>query len=146
MTSKSDLEHWRLNAKVYDDRVEEIHYITDPARNIRRRPHTKVWKVEQILGRGGFGEVRLEKNTEDGKARAVKRIVTAIPNLSSNECEKELTALLEFSKPKVRQIWMRIIFRRPLILDSLEKLLPLLIFLAGSRMALTSSWQWNMSR
>jgi hypothetical protein len=33
-----------------------------------------------------------------------------------------------------------------LILDSLEKLLPLLIFLAGSRMALTSSWQWNMSR
>ncbi|KIN08856.1 hypothetical protein OIDMADRAFT_188542, partial [Oidiodendron maius Zn] len=103
MTSTSDLEHWRLNAKVYDDRVEEIHYITDPARNIRRRPHTKVWKVEQILGRGGFGEVRLEKNTEDGKARAVKKIVTAIPNLSSNECEKELTALLEFSKPKSRE-------------------------------------------
>jgi hypothetical protein len=36
MTSKSDIEHWQINATVYKDRVEEIHYITDPARNIRR--------------------------------------------------------------------------------------------------------------
>jgi hypothetical protein len=81
-------------------RVEEIYYITDPARNIKRRPQTKVWKVEQVLGRGGFGEVRLEKNSEDEKARVVKRIPTASTNLSINECEKELKALLEFSKPK----------------------------------------------
>ena len=50
------------------------------------------------LGHGGFGEVRLEKNKEDGKARAVKRIATASTNLSNSECEKELRALLEFSK------------------------------------------------
>ncbi|KFZ23289.1 hypothetical protein V502_02232 [Pseudogymnoascus sp. VKM F-4520 (FW-2644)] len=56
MTARSDIEHWQINATVYKDRVEEIHYITDPARNIRRRPQTKVWKVERILGRGGFGE------------------------------------------------------------------------------------------
>ncbi|KFY30171.1 hypothetical protein V494_08235 [Pseudogymnoascus sp. VKM F-4513 (FW-928)] len=56
MTARSDIEHWQINATVYIDRVEEIHYITDPERNIRRRPQTKVWKVEQFLGRGGFGE------------------------------------------------------------------------------------------
>jgi calcium/calmodulin-dependent protein kinase I len=108
MTFKSDIEHWQINATVYKDRVEEMHYITDPARNIRRRPQTKVWKIEQFLGRGGFGEVRLQKNTEDGKARAVKRISTPGTNLSNDECEKELKALLEFSKPKVSQIWLRI--------------------------------------
>jgi hypothetical protein len=104
MTPKSDIDHWQINATVYKDRVEEIHYITDPTRNIRRRPHTKVWKVEQILGRGGFGEVRLERNTEDGKARAVKRIVVTGTSRSMDECAKELKALLEFSKPKVSQI------------------------------------------
>jgi calcium/calmodulin-dependent protein kinase I len=56
------------------------------------------------LGRGGFGEVSLQKNTEDGKVRAVKRIVTASTGLSDGEYEKELKALLEFSKPKVSQI------------------------------------------
>lgn len=101
MTARSDIEHWRINATVYKDRVEELHYITDPARNIRRRPQTKVWKVDRFLGRGGFGEVRLEKSTKDGKARAVKKIPTASANLSLEECERELKALLEFSKPKV---------------------------------------------
>ena len=84
--------------------MEEIHYLTDPARNIRRKQEKKVWKVEQCLGRGGFGEVRLEKSTEDGKVRTVKMIATAGTDLSSDECEKELKALLEFSKPKVGQI------------------------------------------
>lgn len=101
MTARSDIEHWQINATVYKDRVEEIHYITDPASNIRRRPQTKVWKVERFLGCGGFGEVRLEKSTEDGKERAVKRIPTASANLNLEECERELKALLEFSKPKV---------------------------------------------
>ena len=100
MPPKSDIEHCYINATVYKDRVEEIHYITDPARNIRRRPQTRVWQVERSLGRGGFGEVRLEKSKEDGKARAVKRIVTASTTLSNSECEKELKALLEFSKRK----------------------------------------------
>lgn len=81
--------------------MEEIHFTTDPARNIRRKPHTKVWKIERLLGRGGFGEVRLEKNIEDGKVRAVKKIPILNVNLSNEEYEKELQALLHFSKPKV---------------------------------------------
>jgi calcium/calmodulin-dependent protein kinase I len=88
MTAKSDIEHWQINATVYNDRVEEEHYITDTANNIRRERHTQVWKVERVLGRGGFGEVCLQKNTEDGKVRAVKRIVTASTGLSNGEYEK----------------------------------------------------------
>jgi hypothetical protein len=100
----SDLDHWYLNATVYKDRVEEIHYISDPARKIRRRQQRKTWQVERFLGRGGFGEVRLERNTDqDGNTslRAVKRIGGAGALLSNSEYEKELKALLEFSKPKV---------------------------------------------
>jgi len=97
----SELEHWHINAIVYKDRVEEVYYISDPARNIRRRRQTRVWQVEQFLGRGSLGEVRLERNQEDGQVRAVKRITMMGTTLSNMECERELKALLEFSKPKV---------------------------------------------
>jgi hypothetical protein len=97
----SDLNHWYLDATVYNDRVEEVYYISDPVRNVRRSRQTRVWKVEQLLGHGSFGQVRLEKNHESGQVRAVKRITTTSATLSNSECEKELKALLEFSKPKV---------------------------------------------
>jgi serine/threonine protein kinase len=96
----SDIKHWHLNATVYKDRVEEIHYISDPARNVRRKQQRQIWAVEQFLGRGGFGEVSLQRNNEAGKARAVKRIAGAGAAMDHNNFEKELKALLEFSKPK----------------------------------------------
>jgi serine/threonine protein kinase len=103
MASKSDIEHWQIDANVYIDRVVETHFVTDPSRNIRRRPQTVVWHVEKFLGRGGFGEVRLERNRENEKTRAVKKIATST-TLSNKDCERELKALLEFSKPKVSYI------------------------------------------
>lgn len=112
MGSKTDIQHLHIDAKVYQDRVEELHYITDPARNIRRRPQTKVWHTDRVLGYGSFGEVRLERNQEDGKERAVKKIRTQSTPLSNREYEKELKALLEFSKPKASTIWMQISFSR----------------------------------
>lgn len=103
MASKSDIEHWRIDATIFNDRVEEIHFVTDPQKNIRRRRQTVVWHVEEFLGRGGFGEVRLERNRKNQTARVVKKITTGA-TLSNSECEKELKALLEFSKPKVSRI------------------------------------------
>lgn len=87
---------------MHKDQVAEVHYITDPGRNIRRQPQITTWKVDRILGRGSFGEVRLERDVDKGHVRAVKRIPAASSNISNNEFEKELKALLEFSKPKVR--------------------------------------------
>ena len=52
------------------------------------------------MGYGSFGEVRLERNQEDGKERAVKKIKIKSEALRNSEYEKELKALLEFSKPK----------------------------------------------
>lgn len=97
----SEIEHWHINATVYKDWVEEVHYVSDPRQNIRRKPETIVWQVERFLGRGTFGEVRLERNKADGSVRAVKRIATTNPSLKNSECERKLKALLEFSKPKV---------------------------------------------
>ncbi|KAH8751175.1 hypothetical protein BGZ57DRAFT_775121, partial [Hyaloscypha finlandica] len=87
-------------ATVYRDRVEEVYYVSDPVRNVRRSRQTRVWKVEQFLGHGSFGQVRLERNHEDGQVRAVKRITITSVTLSNSEYEKELKALLEFSKTK----------------------------------------------
>ena len=97
MNPKSEIEHWKIKATVYKDRVEEIHYITDPAATFGETEKTQVWRVERSLGVGGFGEVHLQRNVEDRKTRAVKRIVTSMINL-------ELAALLEFSKPKASRI------------------------------------------
>lgn len=97
----SDLGHWNIEAEVFKNRVEELHFVSDSARNIRRQRQKHVWHVGKFLGRGGFGEVRVQHNHETGKARAVKRIITVGHELNTKECEKELEALLEFSKPKV---------------------------------------------
>jgi hypothetical protein len=72
-----------------------------------------------VSGHGGFGEVRLERNTEDGEMRAVKRSANLLPDLSSYKGEKELKVPLEFSYPMVSQIWTNI-FGISLISDSLE--------------------------
>jgi hypothetical protein len=97
----SDLEHFKINATVFNDRVEEFHFILGPTRNIRRQPQTTIWRIERFLGRGSFGEVRLERNEATGQARAVKRISTFGASLTTQECDGELRALLEISKPKV---------------------------------------------
>jgi calcium/calmodulin-dependent protein kinase I len=96
----SALIHWYIDATVFKNRVEEIHLINEPNRNLRRQRHKVIWDIERVLGCGGFGEVRLEKN-KDGKARAVKRIPTVGMVLSNSDWEKEMEALLEFSKHKV---------------------------------------------
>lgn len=140
MPKNSDLDHWRINAKVYGDRVEEIHYIVDPARNIRRKQQLKVWQVKRSLGNGGFGEVRLEENKEDGKVRAVKKVATASTDVTEIECEKEIKALLEFSKPKVCQIQMlQSIGQTSTDSYSLEKQPCSLNSWAGSRLAVIST-------
>jgi calcium/calmodulin-dependent protein kinase I len=136
----SDIEHWHINAKVYDDRVEEIHLISDPARNIRRKQYTTVWHIERYLGRGSCGEVRLERNRNEDKVRAVKRVTTSSSTLSQKECEQELKALLEFSKPKARSVDEILLCYASLTFYS-QKMLPFSWnFLGGSIVALTYIW------
>jgi ribosomal protein L15 len=100
MSYLSDFERKRIKASVYDHIVLETHYISDPVKGIRRKPQIKKWRVGKLIGSGAFGEVRLE-TCEDGTNRAVKKIKDVGGSFKMKKYEKELLALLEFSKPKV---------------------------------------------
>ena len=72
--------------------MEEVYYVSDPVRNVRRRRQTRVWKVEQFLGHGSFGQVRLERNHEDGQVRAVAtKIQSQIINCNTYYIRKILS-------------------------------------------------------
>jgi hypothetical protein len=101
MSHVSDFDHRRLDATVYPDCVVEVHRISDTARGLRKAAVTKIWRTERVLGRGTFGEVHLQVQDKDpGSKRAVKVIPTR-GRMDTVECERELTALIEFTKPKV---------------------------------------------
>jgi calcium/calmodulin-dependent protein kinase I len=102
MSYLSDFEHTKLDARVFPGFVIQTHYVSDPITGQRRVPKEKVWKVERLLGKGGFGEVRLEVHPEENEKRAVKRM-WATGSSFKKEYERELKALLEFSKPKYKE-------------------------------------------
>ena len=105
MSHISESDHRRLEARVFPDNcVVESHEISDASLGLRRVPVTKVWRTERLLGRGGFGEVHLQsqESNKDAK-RALKVIPTKGMNLSLADCQRELVAMIEFTKPKVGQ-------------------------------------------
>lgn len=103
MSPVSDSDHCRLEASVRPDCIIETHEISDTSRGLRRVPVTKVWRTEGILGRGGFGVVYLQAlDSDKTKKRALKIIPTGGLKLSVADCQRELLALIEFQKPKVR--------------------------------------------
>jgi serine/threonine protein kinase len=102
MSYLSDFEHTKLDAPVHPGIVVQTHYVSDPITGQRRLPKTNVWRVERVLGKGGFGEVRLEVCPKENERRAVKRI-WATGSTSKIQYERELKALLEFSKPKYKE-------------------------------------------
>jgi len=126
MSYLSDFEHHQFEAQVYPDFVVQTHYVSDPITGQRRVPKEKVWKVERLLGKGGFGEVRLEVHQEENEKRAVKRM-WATGSSFKRQYERELKALLEFSKPK---------YKESAVLSSS----------VGLRMRSVYIWRWNMCR
>jgi hypothetical protein len=103
MPHVSDSDHRRLEAVVFADHcVVESHQISDASRGLRRVPVTRVWRTERLLGRGGYGEVHLQSQESNKNAkRALKVIPTRGVKLSLEDCQRELTAMIEFTKPKV---------------------------------------------
>jgi hypothetical protein len=103
MSHVSDSDHRRIEAVIFPDHcVVESHQISDPVRGLRRVPLTKVWRTERLLGRGSFAEVYLQSQDLDKDAkRALKFIPTRGVKLSPADCQRELTAMIEFTKPKV---------------------------------------------
>jgi hypothetical protein len=100
MSHISDSDHQRIEAIILPDCVVESHQISDAAQGLRRVHITKVWRTERVLGHGSFGEVllqALDNNTEKKRALKVIRGV----KMTQAECQRELAAMIEFTKPKV---------------------------------------------
>jgi serine/threonine protein kinase len=64
------------------------------------------WKWERFLGRGGFGQVRLQRRvargTKGGDLRAVKVIEKLSDSSSLPDFDRELEAIAKFSNDRVR--------------------------------------------
>lgn len=101
MSSISDLDHKRIDAQVYKDKIVESHYISDASKGVRRKLHKKTWTFQRVIGSGTFGDVRLEV-CDDGTEHAAKKLRYFDGKVEDKEYKKELLALVEFSKPKVR--------------------------------------------
>lgn len=100
----SQFDHAKIDATVLREAnlVIEKHLISDLALGQRRVPTQKVWKIERVIGKGGYGEVRLESLMDGNEKRAVKRLWTSGSALKK-EYQRELEALMEFSKPKYKE-------------------------------------------
>ncbi|KFZ07481.1 hypothetical protein V501_06415 [Pseudogymnoascus sp. VKM F-4519 (FW-2642)] len=100
----SQFDHTKINAQVIREAnlVIETHLVSDLVSGQRRVPKQKVWRVERIIGKGAFGEIRLEVLMEGSEQRAVKRLWTSGSTLK-REYQRELEALVEFSKLKYKE-------------------------------------------
>ena len=71
----------------------------------RQFSREKHWKPERFLGRGGFGQVRLERRitggTERDSLRAVKIINKPLIRSDSMDFNRELEAIAKFSNDRV---------------------------------------------
>ncbi len=93
----SQFDHAKIDVEVIRQAnlVVERHLVSDLLSGQRRVPKQKVWKVERIIGKGGYGEVRLESLMDGNEKRAVKRLWTSGSALKK-AYQRELEALVEF--------------------------------------------------
>ncbi len=138
MSHISDSDLRKLEATILPNCVVETHQISDAARGLRRVRVTKLWRTERVLGQGAFGEVLLQALDNDKeKKRALKVIRGA--KMTQDECQRELTAMIEFTKPKVLQRNPEALLYRTVanVEDSTKQLPFLLNFMVGSRIQTT---------
>lgn len=55
----------------------ETHIVNDLVLGQRKVPKTKVWRIERVIRKGAYGQVRLEVLMEGQEQRAVKRLWTS---------------------------------------------------------------------
>ena len=90
------IERYMLPTSIKGDCVEHRVPYSSRSRGIRRGIRTRTWKTEQELGRGGFGVVRLQRESKSGKLRAVKEVVRS--EAAAIDPLRELTAMAALAK------------------------------------------------
>lgn len=99
-TGDDILDFWQVRARfetIEGATYTEHHQLfSDSSRQIRNQLEIKRWKRERALGRGGFGTVYLEQETE-GQLRAVK-IVQKRSEKKTVEYLREVLAMANLSR------------------------------------------------
>lgn len=114
MSFRTDLDHCKLEAVFTtgeeEERVLHYEYISNSALGIRKARVEKKWLRKGCLGRGSFGDVWLEEREDKPDVkRAVKEIRREMVRGMGADWVKELGALVEFSKTKVRMLLVWVI-------------------------------------
>jgi hypothetical protein len=84
-----------------------IHIFPEIDRAGGRSYRKEYWKLEKHLGRGGFGQVQLEKCVIPGVKQDALRAVKVINKRSSLDFNRELETIAKFSNDRVSQITLR---------------------------------------
>ena len=95
------IEHFKLDAQIYNDHTLHTEYESDPARGMRKARVEKRWDKERHIGHGAFGDVWLEVHKErDGLTteRAVKIIQKRRMESVKVDYKRELLALAKLSR------------------------------------------------
>jgi hypothetical protein len=100
MSRISESDHRRIEAIILPDCVGESHQISDAAEGLRRVHVTKLWRTERVLGYGGFSKVLLQALDNDTEKKQALKVIRGV-KMAQAEWQRELTAMIEFTKPKV---------------------------------------------
>jgi hypothetical protein len=97
------LQDYKLDTTFCVDHVLHTTYLIDLGLSLHKAAVEKKWFPKQELGAGTFGTVRLQ-STDKGEQRAVKAIRKTLALKYRVDHKRELAALAEFSRAKVRQV------------------------------------------
>jgi len=94
----------KLSTRFHD--TIAIHSYPEIDENGSRFSREEMWKCERIVGRGGFGQVQIQrsvaKGAKEGLLRAVKAINKPLHSSGPSDFNGELEAIAKFSNDRVR--------------------------------------------
>jgi hypothetical protein len=104
MSGPSDLvQDSRLDTTIRQDGIT-VHTYLEAEGIVRQKRSKEYWERERRIGRGGFGQVHLQKcigGKSEGRLRAVKILDKPSKPAVQKDLHAELEALAKFSRERV---------------------------------------------
>ncbi|MCJ1394210.1 hypothetical protein MMC18_007088 [Xylographa bjoerkii] len=100
------LDHFKLDAEILPEYTLHVTTKSDPALGLRKQRIETRWYQKKLLGRGSFGHVYLETDSqgdENSQSRAVKILNKDDMQYVGVDYRKEIAALAKLSKPQYSQ-------------------------------------------
>lgn len=97
-TADDFVDSFKIQARWSDIGVEHSRRVTDSRRGIRNALHVEKWRRVRELGRGGFGNVYLEEQVDQGRLRAVKEVPKNAGQKRTLDPLHEVLAMAHFSQ------------------------------------------------